>query len=276
MSLGLSVRSRCRVDENEELIWNAGWSCAAETFDFPYILALCDHVSLDSAVAKEAARSLRKELKYGAPEAQERAVRLMGIMMRNTDLRFKRGCSFSLDDPLAEPLELRRTNRVKEVPGRGLGLVHFEEDGPARASHDPPRSLSPRLRLPGASSLPLAIQSLTNSPSQRDSDLSPLTTLWNKLKPPDEPINGSPLDPEDPLFVPTADPRRAQQQRSGRSNGRMPTQDEELEKLRRDAVDAKGSAAMLSEAVSFTSPEELSSNEIVSVRPLPLPRSLLH
>lgn len=65
------------------------WCCASPTFDYPYILALADYLSTSGAAAKEAARALRKEFKHAVPEAQERAVRLTGILMRNTDLRFR-------------------------------------------------------------------------------------------------------------------------------------------------------------------------------------------
>ena len=70
--------------------WTTGYSCASTTFDYPYLLALGDYISLSSAASKDAARALRKELKYGAPAAQERAIRLMGILARNADIRFKR------------------------------------------------------------------------------------------------------------------------------------------------------------------------------------------
>lgn len=55
--------------------------------DYATILGLCDYISLSSSASKDAARALRKEFKYG--NSPIKAVRLMGIMMRNCDVRFK-------------------------------------------------------------------------------------------------------------------------------------------------------------------------------------------
>lgn len=82
-----SERARPRVENVAAVI---GYSCANAVLDYAYILALADFISTSSTASKDAARALRKELKYGAPETQERAVRLLGILMRNSDTRFKR------------------------------------------------------------------------------------------------------------------------------------------------------------------------------------------
>lgn len=99
--------------------------------------------------------------------------------------------------------------------------------------------------------------------SQRDSDLSPITTLFNKLKPPTAPINGVPLAADDTLFqpAPSARKHRSPQQ----PPQRMPSTSETLFALRREALDAKGFAAVLMETLTFTTAEDLGSNEIVAV-----------
>lgn len=78
-------------------------------FDFPYLLALSDYLSSSSQASKDASKALRTEFKvielsrsvtrtrrltrsgkqHGAPVAQERAVRLTGILVKNTDHRFR-------------------------------------------------------------------------------------------------------------------------------------------------------------------------------------------
>ncbi|KAL8277104.1 hypothetical protein RQP46_010532 [Phenoliferia psychrophenolica] len=214
-----------------------GWSCANPTLDYPLILALCDHISLSSAAAQEAARALRKEIKYAVPDAQERAVRLLGIVMRNSDHRFKQQVA---NKKFIAALQELATSKKTE-----------------------PRVVDMLLRVLS----PLAYD------YQRDADLSPITQLWNKLKPPDAPVNGAPLAVDDPLFTPTMDPRRGGNGSrngsgggggGGRNRGRFPTQAEHLAELRKDAAAAKGNAAMLSEAVAFTPVEELAANPLVA------------
>lgn len=74
-----------------------GYSCASSTFDYSYLFCLCDHISLSLTASKEAAKALKRELKYSdSAIVQERAVRLMGIMCRNSDSRFKRAFFFCL------------------------------------------------------------------------------------------------------------------------------------------------------------------------------------
>lgn len=101
---------------------------------------------------------------------------------------------------------------------------------------------------------------------QRDAELSPITGLFNKLKPADWPVNGLPLDPSDPLLTPTVDLRNnlGTPRHRVREPRRLPTTSEQMKDLRREAEQARGNARLLSEAVAFASPdEELASNEIV-------------
>lgn len=110
---------------------------------------------------------------------------------------------------------------------------------------------------------------------QRDADLSPITNLYNKLKPADWPVNGAPLDPEDPLLTPTADPRlsaqQQQQRRRPKPAHRVPTTTEQLDELRVEAEQAKGYAQMLSEALAYAGQDDdLYENELVMVSRLSL------
>ncbi|KAM0786118.1 hypothetical protein ACM66B_006928 [Microbotryomycetes sp. NB124-2] len=206
-----------------------GWSCASSTFDFPYILSLADHLSSSSAASKEAAKALRKEFKHATPEAQERAVRLTGILMRNTDLRFRE--QVASKKFLAELSDLhsnKKTDpRVKDMIVRVLSPLAFEY--------------------------------------QRDAELNPITTLYNKIKSPEAPINGLPLDPDDPLLQPTLDPRTSgNTQGRRRAPQRLPSQSEQLSDLRRQAEQARGDARLLSDALSYAKPDDdVKQNEIV-------------
>ncbi|ORY85968.1 hypothetical protein BCR35DRAFT_302581 [Leucosporidium creatinivorum] len=207
-----------------------GWSCASPAFDYPYVLSLADYLATSSAAAKEAARALRKEFKHAVPDAQERAVRLTGILMRNTDLRFREQvASKKFLGELQDLATSKKTDpRVREMVLRVLSPLAFDY--------------------------------------QRDAELSPITGLYNKLKPADWPVNGLPLDPSDPLLTPTVDPRNnlGTPRHRVREPRRLPTTSEQMKDLRREAEQARGNARLLSEAVAFASPdEELAANEIV-------------
>ncbi|KAK4048427.1 hypothetical protein OIV83_004773 [Microbotryomycetes sp. JL201] len=188
-----------------------------------------DHLSSSSAASKEAAKALRKEFKHATPEAQERAVRLTGILMRNTDVRFREQVAskkFLAD--LSDMSANKKTDpRVKDMIVRVLSPLAFEY--------------------------------------QRDADLNSITTLYNKIKSPEAPINGLPLDPDDPLLQPTVDPRTSgNMQGRRRAPQRLPSQSEQLSDLRRQAEQARGDARLLSDALSYARPEDdIRQNEIV-------------
>lgn len=50
--------------------------CATGSDNWSLALKLCDDLSSSEAVAKEGARTLRKEIEYGEPLAQQRAARV--------------------------------------------------------------------------------------------------------------------------------------------------------------------------------------------------------
>lgn len=132
---------------------------------------------------------------------------------------------------------------------------------------------------------------------QNDSDLKSLTQTYNKLlstpstslssfpntlDPSSHRTNGSPLDPEDPLFTPTgllpsSSTRSGRPHRSNRggNNGRGEGIPKELEKVQmrelgERADKARGLARLLNEAVVFNTKEEdgsLETNEMVQVCP---------
>ncbi|SCV73186.1 BQ2448_7111 [Microbotryum intermedium] len=215
----------------KDVINAIGWSCAAPQFDYTYVLALADHIGLSAAASKDAAKALRKEFKHAVPLAQERAVRLTGILARNADHRFRKEVA---SKKFLGELENLATNRNTEAPVKQMIL----------------RVLSP-----------LAYE------YAGDADLKPITSLYNKLRPDGAPLNGEPLDPEDDLFTPTSDPRMQSSQRHQGRRGephRMPSMGDQMKDLRAQAEQARGYASMLNEAVAFAKEDEdLESNEIV-------------
>ncbi|SCZ94620.1 BZ3500_MvSof-1268-A1-R1_Chr12-3g04002 [Microbotryum saponariae] len=209
-----------------------GWSCAAPQFDFTYVLALADHIGFSTAASKDAAKALRKEFKHAVPSAQERAVRLTGILARNADLRFR-----------------------KEVASKKF-LAELENLATSRSTEPPVKQMVLRVLSP------LAYE------YARDADLKPITALYNKIRPDGTPLNGEPLNPEDDLFTPTADPRMQSSRRNHQSRRgephRMPSMGDQMKDLRSQSEQARGYARMLNEAVAFAKEDEdLKSNEIV-------------
>lgn len=70
---------------------HAGWLCGnnVETWDWNYLLELADSISHSEAAAREAARALRKELKYGESEPRRRAVKVWAVLTLSGSDRFK-------------------------------------------------------------------------------------------------------------------------------------------------------------------------------------------
>ncbi|SGY19837.1 BQ5605_C017g08343 [Microbotryum silenes-dioicae] len=209
-----------------------GWSCATPQFDFTYVLALADHIGLSTAASKDAAKALRKEFKHAVPLAQERAVRLAGILAHNADLRFR-----------------------KEVASKKF-LAELENLATSRSTEPPVKQMVLRVLSPLAYEYAL------------DADLKPITALYNKIRPDGTPLNGEPLDPEDDLFTPTADPRMQSSRRNHQSRReephRMPSVGDQMKDLRSQSEQARGYARMLNEAVAFAKEDEdLTSSEIV-------------
>ncbi|GAA5903112.1 uncharacterized protein JCM6883_002701 [Sporobolomyces salmoneus] len=234
-----------------------GWSVAMPQFDFPYLLALGDHLSSSSQASKDASKALRTEFKHGAPLAQERAVRLTGILMRNTDHRFREQvASKKFLSELNDLVGSKKTEpNVKEMVYRVFSPLAYEY--------------------------------------QRDDDLKSITQLFNKLlSSPSTSLssfpysssidpssrsfqpNGAPLDPEDPLFTPTG-LLPASTTRSGRTSRRaegggregVPKELEKVQmrELGERADKARGLARLLNETIVFNQKDEddLEKNEMV-------------
>ncbi|KAM0747771.1 hypothetical protein T439DRAFT_328432 [Meredithblackwellia eburnea MCA 4105] len=218
-----------------------GWSVAHNPLDFPILLQLADYISTSTDRSKEAARAIRKELKYGQnDDAKQRAIRLLGVLMSASDLRFRQ--QIVSKKFLAELSDLGTSKKT------------------APAVHD----------------MLLKVLSPLAWEYQRDQDLLPLTTLYNKLRPASAPLNGSPLPADSDLFTPTSllssHPRSRSQRpgagggRGGGGGGRIRSTTEHLSLVTQQAKSAKSLAVLFSESLSFTPPDEVveGTNELVS------------
>ncbi|GAA5969653.1 hypothetical protein JCM3765_000612 [Sporobolomyces pararoseus] len=234
-----------------------GWSVSMPQFDFPYLLSLSDYLSSSSQASKDASKALRTEFKHGAPLAQERAVRLTGILMRNTDHRFRENvASKKFLGDLTDLVSSKKTEPpVKEMVYRVFSPLAYEYQ-----RDDDLKSITQFFnKLLSTSST-----SLTSFPSSLD----PSSRAYQ--------LNGAPLDPEDPLFTPTGllpssttrSGRPSRRERGERGGGGIPKELEKVQmrELGERADKARGLARLLKEAVVFNKEEdaeELEKNEMV-------------
>lgn len=197
------------------------------------MLSLAEDCSTSQDMAKEAVRALRKELEHGASEPQSRAARLIVIMSRNGGDRFRlQLAQKKFLDAIEKVLKSPKTSpEVYNMLFKALSVLSYENQVRCAALQ-----LHPRL-----------------TPAQRDRDLAPIVALWNRLKRPEDPVNGNAIDADDPVFSPQEIPQRR------RIHSPQPPRTD----LFTEAQVARSNAAMLSEALSFTRPEELDSNELV-------------
>ncbi|BGO95326.1 hypothetical protein NBRC10512_004343 [Rhodotorula toruloides] len=201
-----------------------GWSCAMPSFDWSYILSLAEYLSSSSSASKDAAKALVKEFKHATPNAQERAVRLTGILFRNTNERFQEQVASkkfltALTALLSSPSTPPATKR----------MIYL--------------TLSP-LAYDAQSSPSLSNITKTFNALLEDSKTG-LRSFDNEFEETDprwQP-NGAPVDADDPLFAPEALPRR-------RERARMFDGIEQMRDLRRRAVEGRGWAGMLCDAVA--------------------------
>lgn len=233
-----------------------GWSVAMTAFDFGYLLELADYLASSTSASKEAAKALTKEFKHATPPAQERAVRLTGILFRNTDTRFRQQVAqkkflAALTGLVSSPTS---TPSVKLMVFRVLSPLAYE------TRHDS-----------DLSSITHAYDALLADPKTRP---TPETVGEEGYDPALFTPHGAPLDPEDPLLRPEAllssgggGGRSARSQRPRPE--RFPTGLEQMQDLRKRAVEGRGYAAMLTDAVNHAEEEEEKERRRRSAQGLP-------
>lgn len=139
-----------------------GFLCAHATTETEWmeIFPLLDLVSSSDAAAKEAARAIRKEFKYGSVDTQKRAVRVWALLSLNASERFRRevaGKRFL--DSVEESVSSSKTPlSVKETMLRVLGVLAWE--------------------------------------FKEVEGLGGVTKCWNKVRPSDRRKDGEPLEAE--------------------------------------------------------------------------------
>ncbi|KAI9461993.1 hypothetical protein BJY52DRAFT_1185334 [Lactarius psammicola] len=267
-----------REDGQQDLMRMIGYLTATSSEDWAVVLEVCERASATEANAKEAAKALRREFKYGEAPQQLSAARLWAIMLRNSSEIFVHQCMKSkFMDTLEDVLTSQRTSPV--VRERLLDVL-------AAASY---------------------ASSVTSSKNE-----SSFRLLWRKVKPPGKPDEGVPFDPDDAMFNPPS-PRRSSAfsptpsyppvhpqslqsptvpnvqhqtppppqpqppqtqtpQQPTRPKREAPNQgllqrvippEEDMRRLLQECRFAHGNAQLLSEALTYASPEDLREKDII-------------
>ncbi|KAK1227556.1 hypothetical protein PQX77_009466 [Marasmius sp. AFHP31] len=171
-------------EQGGELTKLIGFLTATSSEDWALVLDVCERASASDSNAKEAIRALRREFKYGHPQAQLSAARLWAIMLRNsTDTFISQSTGRKFLETLEELLLSSRTNPV--VKERVLDVL-------AAAAY--------------ASGSTISV--LSPARTQRNAKFGAVEKdtgfrgLWKKVKPHDKPDEGMPFDTDDAMFNP--------------------------------------------------------------------------
>ncbi|KIY53458.1 hypothetical protein FISHEDRAFT_68931 [Fistulina hepatica ATCC 64428] len=225
-----------------ELTRVIGYLTATGAENVELVLEVCDRVSENEANAKEAVRALRRELKYGEPSAQFAAARLWGIMLSNSsDIFFHETRSRKFIDVVESAITSPRTADVV------------------------------RERL-------LDALSAATYASRESTAKDGFKILWKRVKPAEAPEEGAPFKNNETLFMTNSNipevavyeasptgPIRPHERRRYHSNGHSPSiiaPEEDMRRLFTECQIALGNASLLSQALSFSSPENIDTDVI--------------
>ncbi|KAG5725089.1 hypothetical protein E4T56_gene10271 [Termitomyces sp. T112] len=242
-------RDRGRDGETAEL---------TRMIDWALVLEVTERVALSESNAKEAARTLRREFKYGDPIAQPAAARLWAFLLRNVknDRFDQQSATREFTETLEYLLISPRTPPV--VRERLLAVV-------AAAAFASGKSTNTGFRA-----------------------------LWNRVKPHDQPEEGMPLDDNDPIFtfpvssrcqddnnIPqavyqepspfpiefhtTLTPRTktSRKHKTPESRNRIIPLDEDIRRLFQECKLGQGNASLLSRALVLSTPEDLKTTDVI-------------
>ncbi|TFK37648.1 hypothetical protein BDQ12DRAFT_151185 [Crucibulum laeve] len=254
-------REKDRRDEEgqAELTRMIGYLTATASEDWALVLEVCDRASANENNAKEAVRALRREFKYGEPPAQLSAARLWAIMLRNSSEMFiSQSTSRKFLDTLEELLTSTKTSPV--VRERLLDVV-------AAAAY------------------------ASGSKKDGRSDRDGFRGLWKRVKPVEKPEEGMPFDTDDAMFNPPTSARLSQyaipqvsyqepsplpgdtipptpashphRKRKSPTRNRIIPPEEDRRRLFQECKIGQGNAALLSQALALSKPEDLKKKDVI-------------
>ncbi|THH31973.1 hypothetical protein EUX98_g2255 [Antrodiella citrinella] len=247
--LGNVLRPREKEKEKEkkdgELTRMIGYLTATSSEDWSLVLEVCERASANEAAARETVKALRDEFKYADPTAKLAAARLWAVLLQNASGIFMtQSTSRKFLDTLEDVIQSPRTSPVvKERLLQVLAAAAYA--GSARHNH-----------------------------LEKD----PFRALWRKVKAPNQPDEGIPLDPEDAMLNPPVTavtplpetPRTATQKppNKHKPSSRIIPPEEDIRRLFEECKYAHGNASLLSDALVHARPEDLQGKAIIKVRSL--------
>ncbi|KAF8318012.1 hypothetical protein DL93DRAFT_2165419 [Clavulina sp. PMI_390] len=158
--------------------------------DWSIVFDLCDYVARSESAAKDAARGIRRALKYGQATQQLMAARLWAVMLRNMTVSASPQSSSDpgrdVKEKEREPLFMRETSSKK--------FMETVEEVATTTKVEP--VVRERLReiLGGA------VFEYTRTPQGGVDRKHPYVILWRKIKARSAPDEGVPLNPNDPMW----------------------------------------------------------------------------
>ncbi|KAG6906989.1 hypothetical protein DXG01_011065 [Tephrocybe rancida] len=229
---GQQRRNNGRGDGEGQLISLIGYLTATRSEDWGLILEITELASANENNAKEALRALRNELKYGDPISQLAAARLWAVLMRNVP-----------NEPFISPSTNPKFTAALE------DLVISYDTSPVVRDR---------------------ILDVIAAAAYASKDGKGFRPLWKRVKPPDKPDEGVPLDIEDAMFPPIVSaptppyiplPLRVDYPPSPRHH--IIPQDEDIRRLFHECKVGRDSAIFLLEALAHSQPEDLKKKDII-------------
>ncbi|KAF8645626.1 hypothetical protein AX16_007708 [Volvariella volvacea WC 439] len=228
----------------EELARIIGWLAATASEDWRLVLEVCDRASSSESNAKEAIRALRREFKYGEASAQLSAARLWALMLRNSSELF-----------IAQSTTRKFLDTLEDVLG------------------NPKTAPVVRDRL-------LSVVAAAAYASGNKNTKDGFRGLWKRVKPADQSDDGIPFDPDDAMFNPPVQSARHSYYSDGNvtpfpldaapgtptaspTRNRVIPVEEDIRRLFQECKIGSGNAALLSQALAMTRPEELYKKDVI-------------
>ncbi|EJU00250.1 hypothetical protein DACRYDRAFT_117303 [Dacryopinax primogenitus] len=257
-------------DDGWDITREIGWLTAHASEDWVRVLDLCERAKESDVTAKEAAKALRKDIKYGEPPAQVSAARLWAILLRNCGEPFVSLCA---SKKFMDAVEIILTKE------------------------NPHPVVTERLKHVLAS----AAYTWPSAGVELDGKRGGFVGLWRKVRPKDAPEEGYPFDDSDPMFNPPSTPSHllpstqpepqraslpvplartasgqnlpslalptpsayAQPRLAQRKSARVISPEEDRRRLLEECDIAKSNATLLREALVYAKPEGLEENALI-------------
>ncbi|KAH9988894.1 hypothetical protein BJV77DRAFT_1019728 [Russula vinacea] len=276
---------RDKEDGQQDLTRMIGYLTATSSEDWAVVLDVCERASATEANAKEAAKAfVGSSSVYGDSPQQLSAARLWAIMLRNSSELFVHQCAKSkFLDTLDDVLGSHRTSPVvRERLLDVLAAAAYASTGPSHKTESSFRLLWKKVKPAGKPDEGVPFDpddAMFNPPSPRRSTAAPLPPSYQppvhlqvlqtapppttQPQAPPPPVPPQPLPPQPQTQAPQLPSRAKRETPSLGQLQRVIPPEEDMRRLFQECRFANGNAQLLSEALTFASPEDLRDKEII-------------